>query len=132
LYECDDPDRSHRLGLWGKVRQSIFMPRWASRLTLVVTGARVEKLQAISEEDAVAEGVEIVGVHIHRHYRLYRDYLGHNGHGHESAVKSFSTLWRSLHTKPSTTWKDNPDVVVLSFDPHYCNIDRMEKEGEVA
>ena len=110
----------------------IHMFRWASRLTLVVTGARVEKLQEISEADAKAEGVEIVGVHIHRHYRLYQDYLGHTGHGHESAVKSFSTLWRSLHTKPGTTWDVNPDVVALSFDPHYCNIDRMEKEGEVA
>ncbi|MEA3044525.1 MAG: hypothetical protein QOH47_2363 [Sphingomonadales bacterium] len=39
---------------------SIYMPRWASRLTLIVEAVRVEALQAITEADAIREGVTLV------------------------------------------------------------------------
>lgn len=48
-YRADDPDA----GPW---RPSIHMPRWASRLTLEVSDVRVEQLQDITEEEAIAEG----------------------------------------------------------------------------
>lgn len=52
-YRTDNPDIDG-----GKRVPAIHMPRWASRLTLIVTDVRVERLQAISERDAEAEGVE--------------------------------------------------------------------------
>lgn len=53
-YVADVPTKSEA---WGKGRPSIFMPRWASRITLEVTDVRVERLQDITHDDCVAEGM---------------------------------------------------------------------------
>lgn len=91
-----------------KKRPSIHMPRWASRLWLEVTDVRVQRVQEISGEDAVAEGV--------------RARLPDNG----IAQQEFQDLWNSLHTKPGETWADNPWIVAVSFDVHHGNIDGVQ------
>jgi hypothetical protein len=82
-------------------KPSIHMPRWASRLTLEVTGVRVERLRDISEEDARAEGCS----------RKY-DYDGDLTH---TAPDDFSQLW--TRTYGDGSWPANPWVWVVTFRP---------------
>jgi hypothetical protein len=82
-------------------RPSIFMPRWASRITLEVTGVRAEQLQDISQADARDEGVECpLGSHsdLEIGYRL-----------------AFRDLWDSLNAKSGYTWDGNNWVWVIEF-----------------
>lgn len=64
-----------------KWRPSIFMPRWASRITLEITGVRVEQLGDITESDAIAEGA------------IDRESLDEG----YSAVGFFNSLWAKLN-----------------------------------
>ena len=115
-YFADDPqlEPSGCMGGAGKLRPSIFMPRWASRLTLLVTGTRIERLQNITETDAKAEGLAID-----------EDWFWVPGRC-AYADWAFREVWRSLHSKPGTCWEDNPEVVVIGFRPVLANIDRIE------
>lgn len=70
----------------------IYMPRWASRITLEVTGVRVERLKDISEKDAEAEGCPLDRL-------LARDW--------------YSQLWESINGPGS--WSANPWVWVIEF-----------------
>lgn len=89
-------------------RPSIFMTRAASRITLEVTGVRVERLQAISEADARAEGIVRVGLP-NDSKPLWQ--VGHEMH--ESAVGAYSSLWESINGADS--WTSNPWVWVVEF-----------------
>jgi hypothetical protein len=80
-------------------RPSIFMPRWASRISLEVTGVRVERVQDISEEDAGAEGCV-----------PWRDPGG--GVTYRSG---FADLWDSINAKRGSAWDANPYVWVIEF-----------------
>jgi len=80
-------------------RPSIHMCRWASRITLEVTGVRVERLQEISDEDAKAEGVADLGERL----------LGVTPHR-----ARFFNLWESINGPGS--WDANPWVWVIEFD----------------
>jgi hypothetical protein len=89
----------------------IHMPRWASRLTLTVTDVRVQRLQDISEADAIAEGCHVYA---------------------SSATidcdtpdprQEYRRLWNDLHGPEA--WAANPWVAALTFTVHRCNIDQM-------
>ena len=100
---------------------SIHMPRWASRILLEITGVRVERLQGISEADALAEGVSSVRTREWdlQHFPEWR-------HQFDAACtegvkpplgplpsKSFSALWESINGAGS--WAANPWVWVVEF-----------------
>ncbi|MCY0801152.1 hypothetical protein N0398_08875 [Providencia rettgeri] len=78
---------------------SIHMPRWASRITLEITGVRVERLQAASDDDFKAEG-----------YPLERELTG----GSTDAFCWFRHLWDSV-SKPDCNFESNPWVWVIEF-----------------
>lgn len=94
-----------------KWRPSIFMPRWASRITLEVTAVRVERVQDISEEDATAEGLE-----------SFTEYHTMPGKPHlqepyrqVEALEQFEDLWDRLNKKRGYVWEKNPWVWVVTF-----------------
>lgn len=71
---------------------SIHMPRWASRITLEITDIRLERLQAITEADAIAEGIQ-----------------------NDQPVQAFMELWDRLNAKRGYPSEDNPWVWVVGF-----------------
>lgn len=95
-------------------KPSIFMPKEASRLKLKVTNIRVERIQGISYEDAVLEGIESSNEfqsnegYLHQ----YKDYIVDDFA--LDAVDSYHTLWESINGKYS--WQSNPWVWVIEFE----------------
>lgn len=87
-------------------RPSIHMPRWASQTMLEITDVRVDRLQDISEADAIAEGIERSGECNWRHY-------GDDGDDFTSARHSYRSLWQSIYGTDS--WNANPWVWVIEF-----------------
>lgn len=108
----------------GKHRQGMHMPRWASRMSLVITGNRIERLQEISEADCVAEGPKVKG------YADFGDLSALNGvmvetdqpHVYATPRNWYRTLWSTLHTADGQRWDDNPEVLVLTFDVEHTPV----------
>jgi hypothetical protein len=133
-------------GDWTPPKPSIDMPRFASRLTLLVTEVRRLRLQDISEEDAIAEGVEPVSTERENHdWLICPDCGGTCLHGAlgehlgymevdcttcDTHRKRFKNLWDHLHGDGA--WAANPEVIVLSFEVHQRNIDEMWRTYQAA
>jgi hypothetical protein len=90
----------------GRMIPSIHMPKEAARIWLQVTDVRVERLQDITEEDAQAEGVELVD-----YYDIPKDGIQYQAHSNKEA---FESLWQSINSTES--WDANPWVWVVSFE----------------
>lgn len=102
---------------------SIHMPRWASRITIVITATKVEPLQEISREDAISEGCEF---YIPGHGWITRGEL-HADPGYSNFLSpkmGFEDIWTSLHGPES--WRSNPEVVALAGRVILANIDSDE------
>ena len=93
-YKADGVEKTWNVEQW---RASIHMPRWASRISLRVTGVQVERVQDISGADAVAEGVEQIDSLTSARYR-------------------FVQLWNSINAKRGHSWDSNPWVWVVEFE----------------
>ncbi|EIX9454481.1 hypothetical protein ML043_004787 [Klebsiella pneumoniae] len=104
----------------GKLRPSIHMPRWASRILLEITDVRVERLNAISPEDAESEGLECTnftgfgdepGLPSYPEPDVYFDPL--KKQWKEYPPEAFAGLWESIYGEGS--WQANPWVWVIEF-----------------
>jgi len=107
-YELDEsyPDT---LPDWaGKLRPGMFLPRWASRLTLRITEVRIERLQDISNEDAEAEGVRC-------------------DHSSWSFRDHYCELWDRINGQCS--WSLNEWVWALTFRVEKRNVDDVLREA---
>lgn len=98
-------------------RPSIHMPRWASRITLEIESVRVERLQDITEADAIAEGVERnEGDDPWTHADGWIKYpfdLHAEDFPAVTAKESYQSLWQSINGPGS--WDANPWVWVIQF-----------------
>jgi hypothetical protein len=117
-----------------KIKPSIHMPKAASRIWLMVESIGVERVQDISEQDALAEGIEKAYSENFKEWR-YKDYFDGKRRGKLFAqfpemakqtgfgsmpwpdwrdpVSSYSSLWLSIHGEAS--WRSNPWVWIIKF-----------------
>jgi len=103
--DCAFPKMPAEVDKW---TPSIFMPRWASRITLEVTDVRVQRLQDISEEDAIAEGVIAIN---DPEGDCWTD---------GKYLTAFQKLWGEINgfagePKARASWDSNPFVWCISF-----------------
>lgn len=94
-------------------KPSIFMPRWASRITLEIKEVRVEQLQDISERDIAAEGLTVtLGTPC---ATAFTD-LPTGIRIHSTAMACFAAGWNALNKKRDYGWSTNPWVWVITFE----------------
>lgn len=109
----EQPEGAPQMVVDERWRSSSQMPRWASRITLAVKAVRVERLQDISREDAIAEGLIVYasGPLAPLYDHTHRDDLGF-----DCPVKCFRDYWDSRYAKRGYGWDANGPVWVCEFE----------------
>lgn len=116
-YRADGGELAHEYHHYARWRPSIHMPRAASRITLRITSVRCERLQDMTEQDAIAEG----GMRYELGEAEEGPRIGwrHDGKGdgltYESPRDSFAVLWDSINGTKAP-WSSNPWVWVIGFE----------------
>lgn len=87
-----------------KKSPSIHMPRWASRIILEITDIRIERLQDITEQDAIAEGCD-----------NSKSEAAINIGWYEKSKRAFERLWDGINKERGFDWSTNPYVWVIEF-----------------
>ena len=100
IWRAEEPDGAPPHEGFGQWRPPLYMPRWASRITLEVTGVRVEQLQDITPADATAEGYSSPAGTRYAQEEL-------------AALDWFRRQWDSINK--ATPWVANPWVWVIEF-----------------
>ena len=102
-FEADDvTENDCSWGSWGRLRMSMHMPRWLSRLTLQITEVRAALLWSIAETDAKAEGVALFDCN-----------------GTHPFTISFASRWDNINAARGFPWVDNPWVWIVGFRRMY-------------
>jgi hypothetical protein len=118
-YRADElnPDHKHTLKEI-KWTPSIHMPRWASRILLEVTNVRVERVQDISREDVISEGLSSIEVELRgERLPIHKHAFENHKYAFENHKHAFAKLWDSINgKKPGRSWSANPWVWVIDFE----------------
>lgn len=111
--DLEDCEFSNSIAHWTcsrSTRPSIHMPRWASRILLEITAVRVERLQDITEEQAIAEGIDLDAL-VASQDRYDMVLAGSGADGRATPITAFRDLWNST----GGDWDANPWVWVVEF-----------------
>lgn len=111
--EVENPDKAEKPEGYGKTRPNIFMPKWATRIRLEITNIRVERVQDISKEESVLEGIKPPP--IGSYSDCYEIWAGKKCISNIDPRNVFLLLWDSINLKRGYGWDKNPWVWVVEF-----------------
>lgn len=109
----------------GPWRPGIHMPRWASRLTLTLSDVRIQRLQDISREDAIAEGLIRMPAAGALAVEMGCDWGIEGDARCGSPISTYAALWERINGEGS--WAANPWVAAYSFTVALGNIDQLAR-----